>query len=273
MYFFNSVLYVVGSPIGNFFDFSNRAIFILKKVDFIIAEDSRKIGFLISFFNFKNKIVVVNAVNEKIVCNDLLFYIKNGFSAALVSDSGTPCISDPGQFLIKNAYLNYLRVIPIPGPSVVSTVISIASFSINKFIFEGFLPKKKIYKEILFNKFIYENRTCIFFETGERIIETLFLIKSIINSERTVFIAKDLTKKFEFIFNFKLSDLNYDYISSVNFFTKGEFVILLSPFDEKEIFLNYFNNISLFTYLKNDFFLKKIVFSSYLKISTYVFFD
>jgi 16S rRNA (cytidine1402-2'-O)-methyltransferase len=169
--------------------------------------------------------------------------------------------------------LNYLRVIFIPEPSIVSTVISIASFSINKFIFEGFLPKKKIYKEILFNKFIYENRTCIFFETGERIIETLFLIKSIINSERTVFIAKDLTKKFEFIFNFKLSDLNYDYISSVNFFTKGEFVILLSPFDEKEIFLNYFNNISLFTYLKNDFFLKKIVFSSYLKISTYVFFD
>ncbi len=272
MYFFNSVLYVVGCPIGNFFDFSNRAVFILKKVDFIIAEDSRKIGFLTSFLNFKNKIIVLNAVNEKIVCKDLLFYIEHGFSAALVSDSGTPCISDPGQFLIKHAYDNYLRVIPIPGPSVISTVISIASFSINKFIFEGFLPKKKLYKEVLFNKLIYETRTCVFFESGERIVETLFLIKSIIRSERIVFIAKDLTKKFEFIFNFKLSNLNYDYITTVNFSTKGEFVILLSPLDEKDVFLNYFNNISLYNCFRNDFFLKKIVFSSYFNLGSYLFF-
>ena len=145
MYFLKNVLYVVGIPIGNFFDFSNRSIFILKKVDFIISEDSRKTGFLISFFNFKNKIIVLNRENEKKICFSLINYMKNGFSAALVSDSGTPGISDPGNFLIKNSYLNDIKVVPIPGPSIISTVISISPFIIDRFVFDGFLPKKKIY--------------------------------------------------------------------------------------------------------------------------------
>lgn len=270
MHFFNNVLYVVGCPIGNFFDFSNRAIFILKKVDFIIAEDSRKIGFLISFLNFKNKILVLNSENEKNICYDLITYIKNGFSAALVSDSGTPCVSDPGQFLINNAYSNKIKVIAIPGASVVSTVVSICYFNVNRFIFDGFLPKKKIYKEIFLSKLIYEYRSCIFFESGERLFETLFLIKSIFDSERFVFIAKDLTKKFEFIFYFKLSDFNIDFLRSNDFSSKGEFVILISSFNSNFLLNKNFSNSFLLNLSKTDFFFKNLIFSSFFKISNYL---
>ncbi|CAB3976299.1 16S rRNA (cytidine(1402)-2'-O)-methyltransferase [Candidatus Azoamicus ciliaticola] len=272
MYFLKGILYVVGCPIGNFFDFSNRAIFILKKVDFIIAEDSRKIGFLISFFKFKNKILVLNVENETNVCSDLIKYIKNGFSAALVSDSGTPCVSDPGQFLINSAYSNNIKVVAIPGSSVVSTVVSICSFNVNRFIFEGFLPKKKIYKEIFLFKLIYECRTCIFFESGSRLLETLILFKSIFDSERLVFIAKDLTKKFEFIFYFKLSEFTVEFFESNNFLDKGEFVILLSSFDSNSL-INKNNNCSfLFKLLNNDSFLLNIVLSSSFNVSNYLFF-
>jgi 16S rRNA (cytidine1402-2'-O)-methyltransferase len=272
MYFFKNVLYVVGSPIGNFFDFSNRAIFILKKVDFIIAEDSRKIGFLLSFLNFSNKIIVLNVENEKKVCLDLIGYIKNGFSAALVSDSGTPCISDPGHFLIKSAYINKIKVVAIPGSSVVSTVLSICSFNVNRFIFDGFLPKKKIYKEIFFRKLISENRTCIFFESGERLLETLFLMKLIFNPYRLIFIAKDLTKKFESIFFFKLLEFDSNFIKAFNFFNKGEFVVLLAPLDENNFISLNLNNSKLFNLLEKDFFLQKIIFSSFFKIKNILFF-
>lgn len=272
MYFLKGVLYVVGCPIGNFFDFSNRAIFILKKVDFIIAEDSRKIGFLISFLKFKNKILVLNAENEKNICSDLVKYIKNGFSAALVSDSGTPCVSDPGQFLISSAYLNNIKVIAVPGSSVVSTVVSICSFNVNRFIFEGFLPKKKIYKEIFLLKLIYECRTCIFFESGSRLLETLILFKSIFDSERLVFIAKDLTKKFEFIFCFKLSIFTPDFFESNIFFNKGEFVILLSAFDSNFLINKKFDCSFLLKLLNRDSFLLNIILSSSFKVSNYLFF-
>ncbi|HIH2763753.1 MAG TPA: SAM-dependent methyltransferase [Candidatus Azoamicus sp.] len=270
MFFLNGVLYVVGCPIGNFFDFSNRAIFILKKVDFIIAEDSRKIGFLISFLNFKNKILVLNSKNEKKICLDLIRYIKNGFSAALVSDSGTPCLSDPGQFLINNAYLNKIKVLAVPGASVVSTVVSICFFNVSRFIFDGFLPKKKIYKEIFLSKLIYECRACIFFEVGDRLLETLFLIKSIFDSNRFIFIAKDLTKKFEFIFYFKLSEFNFSFFKSNDFSSKGEFVILLSSFDSNSLISKNFGDSFLLNFLKRDSFLRNLIFSSFFKISNYL---
>lgn len=273
MYFFNNVLYVIGSPIGNFFDFSNRAIFILKKVDFIIAEDSRKIGFLVSFLNFKNKILVLNSENEKKVCSDLINYIKNGFSAALVSDSGTPCVSDPGHFLIEKAYINRIKIVGIPGPSVISTVVSLCFFDVNRFIFDGFLPKKKIYKEIVLSKLGYESRTYIFFESGDRLLDTLFLMKAVLSPDRYVFIAKDLTKKFEFVFYFKLFDLCNDFIKSIDFFDKGEFVVLLSPFKEHTLIQSNLNNKNLLEIFDTDYFFKSTAFASFLKFKNFLFFQ
>lgn len=261
MFLFSNVLYVVGIPIGNVFDFSSRAIFVLKNVDFIIAEDSRKIGFLLSFFSFKNKIVTLNSFNEKHIYISLIDNIKKGFSAAIVSDAGTPGVSDPGHYFIEHAYKKDIKIIPVPGPSVISSAISICCFTVNKFIFEGFLPKKKIYKEVLFNKLFYEERVCIFFESGERLFETLCLMKSIFNFERQVFIAKDLTKKFEFICFFNLFDFDISLFDSFNFSFKGEFVILLNGFNNNIFRLNKNNNLLSDVFIRDNFF-KSVIYSS-----------
>ena len=146
MYFFKKVLYVVGIPIGNIFDFSQRAIFILKNVDIVATEDSRKAGLLLKFLNIKSKMISFNSYNEIALSNFLLYCIKNNISIALISDSGTPLLSDPGFFLIDLFYKNNIKIIAIPGISSLSTVLSISIFNIYNFIFEGFLPKKKYIK-------------------------------------------------------------------------------------------------------------------------------
>lgn len=260
MFFLNSVLYVVGIPIGNIFDFSNRSILILKNVDFILAEDSRKFCFLMSFFYFKNKVIVLNSLNEKVISDKLINLIKSGFSAAIVSDSGTPCISDPGGFLIRKIYYNNIKIIVVPGPSVVSAALSICPFDVSKFIFEGFLPKKKIYKEIFFKKLILENRVCVFFESGSRLLESIFLLKKIINDDRNLFIAKDLTKKFEIVFSFKINEINIDFFEKTNISFNGEFILLLNSYECKMFKHGVF---SVSNFLKTDVFLVSIVFSSY----------
>lgn len=253
MFLLKNVLYIIGMPIGNIFDLSNRAIFILKNVNIIVAEDSRKAIFLLSFLNINNKIMSLNSYNENYVTSLLLNNIKIGNSLALISDCGTPCISDPGNFLIKFAYDNKISVIPIPGPSVISTVISICSFPINKFIFDGFLPKKRIYKEIIFKNILVEKRSYIFFESGNRLYDTLFLIKNILKYDRIIFLAKDLTKKFEFIFFFNLNDLDDNFFNLNFFLFKGEFVVLISEQKSNFSYLN-FNEKKIFKLLNSTFF-------------------
>lgn len=271
MFLLKNVLYVVGIPIGNIFDFSSRAVFILKNVDFIIAEDSRKIGFIMSFLCFKNKVVVLNALNEKKICIDLLEKINNGFSSAILSDCGTPGISDPGHFLIKNAYLNGIKVVPIPGSSIVSTVVSVCTFDVAKFFFEGFLPKKKIYKKIFFNKIFYENHVCIFFETGERLIETFLLIKEVFVLGRRIFVAKDLTKKFEYMFSFDVKDFHINYFNYDKFFYKGEFVILLDSFKNNKLIEHIFDEVCIRNFFAKDLFFKSVIFSSVFSFRNLLF--
>lgn len=271
MFFFNKVLYVVGLPIGNIFDFSCRSIFILKNVDFIVAEDSRKIGFLTKFFFFKNKIVVLNPFNEKHITNDIIYKINNGFSAALVSDCGTPCLSDPGNFFINEAYLNKIKIIPIPGASVLSTVLSLCKFNTSKFLFEGFLPKKKIYKEIIFKKLFYEDKTCIFFVSSIELLESLLLMKSIFLHDREIFIAKDLTKKFEFTFYFNLNNFDFNDLILDKFFFKGEFVILLNSFNSKSLIKFNFDTFNSINFLLNDKFFSYVLSVSFLEFRSLIF--
>lgn len=266
------ILYVIGIPIGNFFDLSNRAIFVLKNVDFILAEDSRKICFILSFLNFKNKVISISNNNESYVCNFLIKKLNTGQSAAIVSDAGTPGISDPGNFFVKSIYANGLKVIPIPGASIISTVISVSSFAVNRFVFDGFLPKKALYKKIYFKKILHEERVCIFFESADRLLETLLLIKSIFSLNRLIFIAKDLTKKFEFIMFFKLCDLNLDMFDFNNQFSKGEFVILLSGFEYQLFNINTITeHILLDLVVKNDFY-KFVFYSAIFNKNKFIFY-
>lgn len=265
MYFFNNILYVIGLPIGNFFDFSNRSIFILKNVDFIVSEDSRKIGYLLSFFNLKNKIIVINSYNESIIAIELINYILSGYSAAIVSDAGTPCISDPGQIILKHAYINSIKVIPIPGPSIISTVISICSFKVDKFIFFGFLPKKRVYKEIIFKKINFNNFVYIFFESSKRLLSTLLLAKTVLFFNKKVFLAKDLTKKFEYVLVFNLFDFDFNFFSENLNLNKGEFVLLFSKFNANFYFNINLNTNMFLNLIKKEKFFKFVVFSSLIK--------
>lgn len=248
MIFLKKSLYIVGIPIGNIFDFSQRAIFVLKNVNIIATEDSRKTGFLLKFLNIRTKLISLRICNEFFLSQILIDKIKSGISIAFVSDSGTPLISDPGFFLLQSAYKNRIRVIPIPGISSFLTALSISSLFVDHFIFEGFLPKNRVYKEIFFKQFLYEKRSVIFFESARRLLDTLVIMKNVFIYSRKIFICKDLTKRFEFFLHFDFCDLDAIVKCNYTFFDKGEFVLLLggvhvdvsSSLDVFSTFINVF---------------------------------
>ena len=134
-------IYVVSTPIGNLSDITFRAIEVLKKSDYILCEDTRHSLKLLNFYNIKNKLISFHKFNEKKNCNEILNDIRNGKSISLISDAGTPLISDPGEFLIKSARSLGIKVIPVPGPSATTAAISVSGFD-TKFYFYGFLSKK-----------------------------------------------------------------------------------------------------------------------------------
>lgn len=259
MIFLKNVLYSVGVPIGNIFDFSQRAIFILKNVDIIATEDSRKTGFLLKFLNIKTKLISLRSENEFLVSKFLINKITNGASVAFVSDSGTPLISDPGFFLLDCAYKNNIKVIPVPGISAFLTALSISSFDIENFIFEGFLPKKKSYKEIFLRQFLYEKKLVILFESSKRLLETLCLMSYIFEPNRKIFIGKELTKKFESFLIFEINKAHDLIKCEPDFFCKGEYVLLL-------------DGVKTIRALKSDFYLEFIdIFVGRKQYFTFIF--
>lgn len=232
MYILKKSLYIIGIPIGNIYDFTQRAIFILKNVNIIATEDSRKSGILLNFLNIKNKIMSLNSYNELSISKKLIEAIRNEQSIAFISDSGTPLINDPGFFLIKLAYKNNIKIIPIPGISSVTTALSISEIKSDEFIFYGFIPKKQIQKKTKLILIRYETKNVIFFETSERLIHTLLSMQSILQPNRKILILKNLTKKFEMYFFFEIISLK-KIISKINKHKKGEFVIIIDGTKKK----------------------------------------
>ena len=137
-----SGLYLVSTPIGNMQDITFRALNILKKSNIILCEDTRRSGKLLSYFNIKNKTVSYHKFNEKKISNKIIDWIKSNYIVSLISDAGTPTISDPGMILIKRCIEEKINVYPIPGVSAVTTAISVSGFS-DQYLFYGFLTKKK----------------------------------------------------------------------------------------------------------------------------------
>lgn len=236
-------LYIISIPIGNIYDFTQRAIFILKNVDMLIVEDTKKSSLLLKKLRIKKKIISLNIYNEIIISKKIINLIKNKKSAAYISDSGTPLINDPGYYLIKTAYKNLIKIIPIPGSSSITTLLSITLFD-NKFIFNGFLPKKTQQKINEIKKYIKIKKNIIFFETSHRLLKSLMIIKNIISPKIKILIAKDLTKTFEsivYIENITNNKLLHFYNNLYN----GEFVIMLNFKKEKKqyIFINHTKEI------------------------------
>tara|TARA_Y100001978_G_scaffold117916_1_gene105151 strand:+ start:943 stop:1806 length:864 start_codon:yes stop_codon:yes gene_type:complete len=231
----NGVLYVVGTPIGNLSDISLRAIEILKKVSLIFCEDTRQTNKLLQKYHFKNHLISFNKNNFFKKIPTIIDNLKNKKSIALVSDAGMPSISDPGEELIKEIRKIGLKVICIPGPSAVLTAIVSSGFPSSKFIFEGFLPKKKKERDEILSEISQNNKTTILFESPYRIKKLLYDLKEYCGGEREIFICRELTKKFEENIGSSINEIIDVFENRV---MQGEFTILIKGIS-KEITNDY----------------------------------
>ena len=218
------ILYIVATPIGNLDDISDRAKQTLSEVNLIVAEDTRVSKKLLKNFSIDNRMMVYNNFNESKQVNKIVDLLNEGNNIALISDAGTPCISDPGYLLVNACRKNNINVISIPGPSSLIAALSTSGLPSDSFYFEGFLPKKKGRK----TKFEFLNTlscTIIIFESPKRIIKTLLNIKEYMGSNRIVSIHREMTKMYEEVFLGSISE-SIDYFSDKN--PKGEFVLVLA---------------------------------------------
>ena len=226
----SGVLYLIGTPIGNLEDISIRALNILKNVSLIACEDTRQTKKILNKFFIKNELISFNKHNSLIKIPGIINELKSGKSIGLVSDAGMPSICDPGEELVNQARLNQIDTICIPGPCAVTTAIVSSGFPSSRFIFEGFLPKKKIDRE----KIIYEigerEQTTVLFESPHRLIKLLKEFKECFGGGREIEISRELTKKFE-------EHIRKDINEALDFFDGkeiiGEITIVIKGIDKK----------------------------------------
>ncbi|MBI5809164.1 MAG: 16S rRNA (cytidine(1402)-2'-O)-methyltransferase [Ignavibacteriales bacterium] len=219
-----SKLYVVATPIGNLEDITLRAIETLKNVDFIICEDTRVTKFLLNHFGIDKPLIVANAFNESKSIEKIINKIKSGENAALVSDAGTPSISDPGTRIVNAAIKNEIEIVGIPGANAAILALSISGLPTDAFVFEGFLPQKKGRQKKL-QQLSEEERTIVLYESTYRIKKLLEEINQYMPSRKIV-VARELTKKFEETWRGSADEILND-IEDKNI--KGEFVVLIAP--------------------------------------------
>ena len=217
-------LYIVSTPIGNLKDITLRAIEILKEVDFIACEDTRVTSKLLNRYNKKVELTSLNAVNENKKAVKICDRILKGENCALVSDAGTPSITDPGVRFTSLAIKKNIIVIPIPGVTALITALSISGLRTDSVVFEGFLPKKKGRQKKL-KQFADEERTIIIYESTYRIGKLLNELNEYMPS-RTIAVCRELTKKFEEVWRGKPGEILESLNEKV---TKGEFVVVISP--------------------------------------------
>ncbi len=227
-------LYIVSTPIGNLKDITIRAIEILKKSNFILCEDTRISKNLLNKYEIKPKLISNHKFNEKKNTLKIIEYLKSGKIISLISDAGTPTISDPGSVLINECIKNNIKIIPIPGPSAVATAISISGFS-DQFFFYGFLPDKKQQISNEFKKMSKFNSTLVFFISPKKINKIIPEIKKHFN-ERKIVICREITKLYE---EFLRSDV--DELKEFSKQPKGELTVVISDTNINE---NYTKTLS-----------------------------
>ena len=214
-------LYCVSTPIGNLGDITFRAIYILNKSDLILSEDTRVSSKLLSKFNIKTKLLPNHKFNEKKNVKNVLNLLKENKIISIISDAGTPTISDPGGILIKECIKNKINIFPIPGPSAATAAISVSGFS-NNFFFCGFLPEKNSHVEQLFQKISNLNYSIIFFISPKKIKRIAAQIQKYFNG-RDILITREMTKLHEEYIWDKVKNLNKIDISQ-----KGEMTVVIS---------------------------------------------
>ena len=220
-------LYIVSTPIGNLRDITLRALEVLKLSDFVLCEDTRVSGKLFSHYKIKNKLISNHKFNEKKNIYKVLSFLKSGKIVSLISDAGTPTISDPGNILISKCIENNIDIFSVPGPSAVSAAVSMSGFT-DKYYFHGFLPEKKTQIEKDFKNLSKLNTSIVFFISGKKINKIINLIKKYFMG-REVLICREITKLYEENIRYlvdKLKEFEKD--------MKGEITIIISKEKNQE---------------------------------------
>ncbi len=221
------VLYVLSSPIGNLNDLSFRAVDVLKKTDIIVCEDSRVTNKILMRYSIKKPLFSYHQHTSPTAVKKIIDKIKSSSISVYLSDAGTPGIQDPGPQLIESILKSEadIDIVPVPGPSAVTTILSVAHFRVDSFVFFGFLPKKKG-KEKIIKKILEYDMPVVFFESSHRVVKTLKQMVDLDEvGDRQIIIGKDLTKLKENIFRGTIKEAYEYYCEFVS--VKGEFVFLL----------------------------------------------
>ena len=230
----SGTLYIVATPIGNLEDISLRALRILSEVFMCAAEDTRKTKILFNHHQIKTKLTSYHRFSERKKLNYLIGLLKEGSDLALVSDAGTPLISDPGLLLVKEAISLGIKISPLPGPSSVTAALSVSGFNSDNFIFVGFPPRKKNERLSFIKNLVKEQRTLILFESGIRIKKLLEDISE--NSpQKNIFIAREISKMYETFYRGEIKEIINE-LSKSKFGSKGEFVLVFEEISKKNNF-------------------------------------
>lgn len=231
------VLYVVATPIGNRADITQRALDVLAKVAQVLAEDTRHSGALLRSLGITTPLLSLHEHNEQAQIDGVLARLREGHDLALISDAGTPLISDPGYRVVRAARQAGIQVVPVPGPSALITALSVAGLPTDRFVFEGFLSAKSAARRAQLQALAAETRTLIFYESSHRIQECLADLAEIFGGQREAVIARELTKAFEQVQGGTLAELNGWLAADPNRL-RGEFVVLIAgtpPAEDSEI--------------------------------------
>ena len=228
-----STLYLVSTPIGNKLDISLRAQNVLSSVDVILCEDTKKSGIFLKDLGIKNKLLSYHDHSNVSKINYFLKLLKEGASLAIISDAGTPLISDPGYELVAKAIDEKIKVTSIPGPSAVISALISSGLSTSSFVFEGYAPKKKGQLETFLKNLQYEMKTIILFESPKRIERLVQMIVKILGPKRKVSLAKELTKKFERVITDEAKEI-HELIIKDETLKKGEIVVVIEGSKEKQ---------------------------------------
>jgi len=226
-------LYIVPTPIGNLGDITQRAIEVLSTVDLVAAEDTRHTGKLLSHFSIQTKTFALHDHNEQQKAQVLVDKLLAGYSIALVSDAGTPLISDPGYHLVTQCRQAGVKVVPLPGACAVITALSASGLPSDRFSFEGFLPAKSKGRKDKFLEIAKVERTCVFYESPHRILDSLDDMLEILGPDREVVLARELTKTFETIQGMPLGEL-VEWVKSDSNQQRGEMALLIHGYRTSE---------------------------------------
>jgi len=226
-------LYVVATPIGNLEDITYRAVRVLSEMDLIAAEDTRHSRVLLAHYGISTPTQALHEHNETQAIERILERITDGQAIALISDAGTPLISDPGFRLVRAAREAGLPVFVVPGPSAVTAALSVAGLPPDRFAFEGFLPSKAVARKKALQALCQEPRTLVFFESSHRIEAAIDDMEAVFGGQRLVAVCRELTKKFETVLRAPLNEMKKALSRDTNQ-SRGEFVVVVDGYAGSE---------------------------------------